>query len=145
MILWGIPWILMKYLKNIYATSGVVKVVRTDEKWATLVSISTVTKIASWWWEDIGRPKINSIEITSHFHSSISCHCKIPPRWLCSIFTLYHSRHLATILEICNLMPSEWYNCLKSECNFLTLGCAAYGADWASNKMNSHRSPIEGT
>lgn len=74
-------------LENLFSTIGASLVVLQGIKCATLVNLSTTTRIESWWNLVFKKSIIKSIKITYHFYVGTSCGYKYPTGCWCSALT----------------------------------------------------------
>ena len=88
------------------------------KKWATFVSLSMTTKIASFPCLALGNPVTKSILIWSNFHSEIARGWRRPAGRWCSAFNLQHTSHSFTNWAISRFIWVHQYDCLKSWYNF---------------------------
>ena len=93
MILAGIPWSLTISLTKIWAMSTAEAVVRVGIKWATLVSLSTTTKIESKFPKTFGNPVVKSMLMHSQFISGTSKGYNFPGILTLSALTFWKIRH----------------------------------------------------
>ena len=109
------------------------------KKWAGLVNLSTITYMALYLVDVLGKLITKSIEMLSHFHSRISNGCNFPNGLWCSIFIFWQIKHLFTKLATSDVMPGHQNIFLRSWYILLMPGCTVNSLLWASSKILSQR------
>jgi hypothetical protein len=112
---------LLRYSMQTYYL-GHVYVVLTGMKWATLVSLSTMTHMESYPAWVRGSSTIKSIHISSHFHSRIFNGCNSLTGLWCSTLIRWHISHNDTYSAISRFMPYHQYLVFRSLVHLGTFG-----------------------
>ena len=140
----GVPCNHIISLTYDYANLSIHQVSCMGWKWANLVSLSTMTKIAFFLEAERGNPMMKSIEIESHFQVGTSSSPNCPTGRWCSALTFWQVKHLSIYSTIFLFTLSHQKYCFKSGNIFVPSGCTKYGLLWASINVFSFSYALSG-